>query len=73
LREKKDALDAVIGVVGVFVSTLRGGGVKFPSEKAGSCKAEIFAAVGVLKGSKFNGGRRSGCRFFFFVGVAFAF
>jgi hypothetical protein len=55
------------------VSTLLGGGVKLPSEKAGSRNAAIFAAVGVLKGNKFSGGRRSGCKFFFFVGVAFAF
>jgi hypothetical protein len=39
----------------------------------GSPKAAILAAVGVLKGRRFNGGKRKGCRFFFFVGVAFAF
>jgi hypothetical protein len=65
-------LDAVSGVVGVFVSALRGG-VKLPSEKAGSCNAAIFAAVGVLNGSRFRGGRRSGRKLFFFVGVAFPF
>jgi hypothetical protein len=71
--EKNDVLDAVIGVLGVFAYPRLGGGVKLPSEKEGSCNAAIFASVGVLKGSRFNGGRRSGCRCFFFVGVALIF
>jgi hypothetical protein len=35
-REKKEAFDAVIGVLGVLVFTLRGGGVTCPSENEGS-------------------------------------
>ena len=70
-REKNEAFEAVIGVLGVLALTRRGGGVIWPSEKAGSCpNAAILAAVGVLKGSKFNGGSRSGCKFFFLTGVA---
>ena len=40
-----------------------GGGVTAPSfiEPALSYSAAIFAAVGVLSGSKFSGGRRKGC------------
>jgi len=69
-REKNEALDAVIGVLGVLVVTRRGGGVTWPSERVGSCRAAILLVVGVLNGSKFNGGSRSGCRFFFLTGVA---
>jgi hypothetical protein len=29
--------------------------------------------MGVLKGSRFSGGSRRGCRFFFFAGIAFGF
>lgn len=70
LREKKDAFDAVIGVLGVLVLTRRGGGVTCPSENEGSCKAAILVVVGVLKGSRFRGGSRSGCKFFFFAVIA---
>ena len=63
--EKKDAFEAVIGVLGVFVLTLRGGGVIMPSEATGAGIAAILEAVGVLRGNRFSGGRRSGCRFFF--------
>ena len=66
-REKNEALDAVIGVLGVVGAPRRGGGVDFPSVDAG--KAAILAAVGVLRGNKFKGGSRKGCRFFF-TGVA---
>lgn len=65
--EKNEVLEAVMGVLGVFVLTRRGGGVKLPLARVESCdKAAIFAAVGVLSGSKFKGGRRSGCRVFLF-------
>lgn len=59
-EEKKDVLDAVIGVLGVLVG-LRGGGVTVPGAVAGSgFKAATLAAVGVLSGRRFNGGKRSG-------------
>ncbi len=57
-------LEAVIGVVGVFASIRVGGGVNFPLSELCSCKAAIFAAVGVLKGPKFIGGKLRGCKFF---------
>jgi hypothetical protein len=63
-RAKNEAFEAVIGVLGVVGTPRRGGGVVFPSTAVGSCKAAILAAVGVLKGSKFRGGSRRGCRFF---------
>ena len=63
-------MDAVIGVLGVFVVTRRGGGVTFPSDTFGSWNAAILLVVGVLSGNKFNGGNLSGCRFFFLTGAA---
>ena len=57
--EKNEALDAVIGVLGVFVVRL-GGGVIWPSTTLGSCNAAILVAVGVLSGNKFKGGNRRG-------------
>lgn len=70
LREKKEAFDAVMGVLGVFV-LVRRGGVLFPSETEGSCKAATLAAVGVLNGRRLRGGSRKGRKFFFFTGVVF--
>ena len=66
LREKNVALEAVIGVLGVFALALLGGGVRFASRssKVAVSKALIFAAVGVLRGSRFSGGSRMGCNFF---------
>jgi hypothetical protein len=55
--EKKLALDAVIGVLGVFMLPLVAGGVDGCSSSIlESLKALIFAAVGVLRGSRFRGG-----------------
>lgn len=68
-EEKKDDLEAVIGVLGVFALARRGGGVTCPFEANGSCNAAILLAVGVLRGSRFNGGSRKGWRFFFFAGA----
>jgi hypothetical protein len=68
LREKNEAFEAVIGLLGVFVLTRRGGGVMLPLRLKESCPSVVtFAAVDVLNGSKFNGGNRKGFRFFFFV------
>lgn len=67
--EKNDAFEAVMGVLGVFGCTCLGGGVLRSSAPAASCRAATLDAVGVLKGSKFKGGSRSGCRFFFLTGV----
>ena len=54
------ALEAVIGVLGVFATFLWAGGVTTPAsapfERCGN--AAIFAAVGVLNGTRFNGGKR---------------
>lgn len=66
------AFEAVIGVLGVLAA-VRVGGVIWPSDEDGSCNAAILAAVGVLKGRRFNGGNLSGCKFFFLVGVVVAF
>lgn len=37
------------------------------AEGASSCKAAIFAAVGVLNGRRFRGGRRRGWRFLLLI------
>lgn len=60
---EKLAFDAVIGVLGVVCWLSCGGGVTAPElmDPAPSYKAAIFAAVGVLSGSKFSGGNRKGC------------
>ena len=72
LDEKKEVFEAVIGVVGVL-ALIRAGGVCRPAFLGGSLlSCAIFAAVGVLNGKRFNGGRRSGCSCFF-CGVAFGF
>lgn len=65
-REKNDPFEAVMGVVGVFAMTRDGGGLRPRSgvEAIWSCRAAIFAVVGLLRGCRFMGGRRSGWRFF---------
>lgn len=76
LCEKNVALDAVIGVEGVFVAIFLGGGVSrtcsLDSGERGSCfslsfKASILALIGVLNGSKFNGGNFNGCKLFLLI------
>lgn len=63
--EKKVALDAVMGVLGVFIVLRARGGVVVPSlESFFELNDLIFAAVGVLKGRRFNGGNLRVCRFF---------
>lgn len=63
--EKNDALDAVIGVLGVLLGRL-GGGVTIPDSEADSgLRAATLAAVGVLNGSNVKGGSRKDCKFFF--------
>lgn len=69
--EKNEAFDAVMGVLGVFALFLRGGGVIIPLEGAASGSEAIFDAVGVLNGSRFRGGRRRGCKLFFFTCCGF--
>jgi hypothetical protein len=68
LLEKNVALDAVMGVLGVFVKFLVGGGVWcLPSwSPIGVGREAIRADVGVLSGRRFRGGNRSGWRFFLF-------
>ena len=63
LLEKKLALDAVIGVLGVVAIPYLGGGVTVPGSKEAGClsMAAIFAAVGVLSGRRLRGGNRKGC------------
>jgi hypothetical protein len=58
-REKKELLEAVIGVVGVFGIWRDGGGLRPRSDRACSWRAAILAAVGVLNGPRVRGGRRS--------------
>jgi len=60
------ALDAVMGVLGVLFVARFGGGVSSRSLSSvdGTGKVEIRLFVGVPSGSKFNGGSRSGCKFF---------
>lgn len=70
-RPKNDPLDAVIGVVGVFAMCLVGGGERFLSDRPCSCKAAIFAAVGVLSGPSVIGGSLSGCKFFLLCAACF--
>lgn len=69
--EKNDAFEAVIGVLGVFALTRRGGGVIIPSEATGSGNDAIFDAVGVLNGKRLSGGRRKGCKLFFLTCCTF--
>lgn len=60
------ALDAVMGVLGVLFLVRFGGGVVvrllLSADETG--KVEIRLLVGEPSGSKFNGGSRSGCKFF---------
>ena len=63
LLEKNVLLDAVMGVVGVFVFLL-GGGLRLRSDGPCSWRAAILAAVGVLSGPRVIGGNRRGWRFF---------
>lgn len=57
---EKVAFDAVIGVLGVLAAFLGAGGVTDPISGSFGCweNAAILAAVGVLSGTKFNGGKR---------------
>jgi hypothetical protein len=60
---KKEALEAVSGVVGVFDIVWRSGGEEdWTSSLVAPLRfnASIFAAIGVLKGSKFSGGSFKG-------------
>lgn len=69
LWEKKLALDAVIGVVGVLVFPRDIGGVARPAAAAAaapvvrSWSAATLATVGVLSGKRLSGGSRRGWRF----------
>lgn len=60
-------MEAVIGVLGVFAFPLGIGGVDRPAASVWalllSCSAATLATVGVLRGNKFKGGSRKGCRF----------
>jgi len=74
LLEKKLALEAVIGVLGVLFAARLGGGVVLRSSTSadGAGKDEILLLKGVPSGSRFKGGSLIGCRFFLFcciVGV----
>jgi hypothetical protein len=66
LLEKKLALDAVIGVLGVLLTARFGGGVTLRSSTSaeGAGNDEMRLLNGVPRGSKFNGGNLIGCRFF---------
>ena len=66
LFEKKLALDAVIGVLGVLLAARFGGGVTFRSSTSaeGAGNDEIRLLKGVPSGSRFKGGSLSGCKFF---------
>jgi hypothetical protein len=71
LLEKKLALDAVIGVLGVLLVERFGGGVvvlRLLVSPVGTGNEEILLLNEVPSGSKFNGGSLRGCRFFLFVG-----
>lgn len=64
--EKKLAFDAVMGVLGVLLVARFGGGVtlRLSASADGGGNDEIRLFVGVPSGSKFNGGSRTGCKFF---------
>lgn len=61
LEEKNELFEAVIGVVGVLEVIRAGVGLL---SCPWSCKAAILAAVGMLSGPRFRGGRLRGCRLF---------
>ena len=70
--EKKLALEAVMGVLGVFILFLVAGGVAGCSSSIlESLKALIFAAVGVLRGSRFKGCSLAEAPFFAGFGCGF--
>jgi hypothetical protein len=71
--EKKLALDAVIGVLGVFMLVRFTGGVAGDSVASNleSLNAFIFAAVGVLRGRRFRGGSLAAIPFFAGFGCGF--
>jgi hypothetical protein len=63
--EKKLAFEAVIGVLGVFILLRIPGGVAGGSPISGlTLRDRILAEVGVLRGSRFNGGSRRVCSAF---------
>lgn len=59
--KKNEALDAVIGVTGVFGGFIRDG-VESPASSAvdESFSESIFDVIGVLSGSRFRGGSLNG-------------
>lgn len=65
------ALEAVIGVLGVFVKFRCFGGGVISSwlslRLSGGGKELMRWAVGVLSGCKLSGGRRNGCKDFLFT------
>jgi hypothetical protein len=64
-REKKLALEAVIGVLGVFMLFRMPGGVAGGSPDSDLTLSDlILAEVGVLRGNKFNGGSLRVCNAF---------
>jgi hypothetical protein len=64
-REKKLALEAVIGVLGVFTTARFPGGVPGFSPTSDFVLSDlILADVGVLNGSRFRGGKRRFWTFF---------
>lgn len=64
--EKKEAFDAVIGVLGVLFTVRFGGGVKLPllTSAEGTGKEEMRSLNVVPSGNKFKGGSLIGWRFF---------
>jgi hypothetical protein len=69
LFEKKDALEAVMGVLGVLLLERFGGGVVFRSSLSaeGTENDDILLLNGVPRGKRFKGGSLIGCRFFLLV------
>lgn len=69
LLEKKVALDAVMGVLGVLLLARFGGGVVLRSSTSAedTGKDDILLLKGVPSGSRFNGGSLIGWRFFLLV------
>lgn len=62
--EKKLALEAVMGVLGVLAAVRFGGGVTLPSSASSKGKADNRLLKGVPRGSRLSGGNLIGCKFF---------